>query len=250
MFSRIRKRGFKEMMRQDGRGNDVLRKVKVIRKYLKHAEGSCLIEVGDTKVICSASLEESVPPFLKGKGEGWVTAEYGMLPRSCESRINRDRARSGRIFEIQRLVGRSLRSVVEMKELGERSIYIDCDVIQADGGTRTASITGSFIALVDCLDTMRNKGLIQRIPITEFVAATSVGIVEGQKLLDLTYEEDSKAQVDMNVVMVSNGDFIEVQGTAERKPFSKQQLDELLDLAKKGIEQLIKMQKDLLKDVT
>ena len=238
------------MMRQDGRGNDVLRKVKVIRKYLKHAEGSCLIEVGDTKVICSASLEESVPPFLKGKGEGWVTAEYGMLPRSCESRINRDRARSGRIFEIQRLVGRSLRSVVEMKELGERSIYIDCDVIQADGGTRTASITGSFIALVDCLDTMRNKGLIQRIPITEFVAATSVGIVEGQKLLDLTYEEDSKAQVDMNVVMVSNGDFIEVQGTAERKPFSKQQLDELLDLAKKGIEQLIKMQKDLLKDVT
>ncbi len=237
------------MMRQDGRGNDVLRKVKVIRKYLKHAEGSCLIEVGDTKVICSASLEESVPPFLKGKGEGWVTAEYGMLPRSCESRINRDRARSGRIFEIQRLVGRSLRSVVEMKELGERSIYIDCDVIQADGGTRTASITGSFMALVDCLDTMRNKGLIQRIPITEFVAATSVGIVEGQKLLDLTYEEDSKAQVDMNVVMVSNGDFIEVQGTAERKPFSKQQLDELLDLAKKGIEQLIKMQKDLLKDV-
>ncbi len=237
------------MMRQDGRGNNVLRKVRVTRKFLKHAEGSCLIEVGDTKVVCSASLEEGVPPFLKGKGEGWVTAEYGMLPRSCSSRVNRERQKSGRTFEIQRLVGRSLRSVVEMKELGERTIYIDCDVIQADGGTRTASITGSFIALVDCLDTMKGEGLIKRIPITEFVAATSVGIVDGAKLLDLTYEEDSKAEVDMNVVMVSKGDFIEVQGTAERKPFAKRELDELLDLAKNGIEQLIKMQKDLLKDV-
>lgn len=237
------------MIRQDGRAHNVLRRVKVTRKYLKHAEGSCLIEVGDTKVVCSASLDESVPPFLKGKGEGWVTAEYGMLPRSCESRINRERAKSGRIFEIQRLVGRSLRSVVAMKELGERTIYIDCDVIQADGGTRTASITGSFIALVDALDTMKSQGMVRRIPITEFVAATSVGIVEGARLLDLTYEEDSKAEVDMNVVMVSSGDFIEVQGTAERKPFSKQQLDELLDLAKKGIDQLITMQKELLKDV-
>jgi len=237
------------MVRQDGRGNDVLRRVKVTRKFLKHAEGSCLIEVGDTKVVCSASLDESVPPFLKGKGEGWVTAEYGMLPRSCDSRINRDRARSGRIFEIQRLVGRSLRSVVAMKELGERTITLDCDVIQADGGTRTASITGSFIALVDCLDTMKKKGMIQRIPITEFVAATSVGIVDGAMLLDLTYEEDSKAEVDMNVVMVSSGDFVEVQGTAERKPFSKTQMDKLLELAKKGINELIKMQKDLLKDV-
>lgn len=237
------------MIRKDGRGNNVLRKVNITRRFLKHAEGSCLIEVGDTKVICSATLEESVPPFLKGSGEGWVTAEYGMLPRSCAQRINRERSKSGRIFEIQRLVGRSLRSVVAMKELGERSIYIDCDVIQADGGTRTASITGSFVALVDCLDTMRTKGLITRVPITEFVAATSVGIVEGTKVLDLNYEEDSKAEVDMNVVMVSSGDFIEVQGTAERKPFSKQQLDELLDMAKKGIEALIKMQKDLLKDV-
>lgn len=237
------------MMRQDGRGHDVLRKVKVTRHYLKHAEGSCLIEVGDTKVICSASIDESVPNFLKGKGEGWVTAEYGMLPRSCGSRINRDRSKSGRIFEIQRLVGRSLRSIVEMKELGERTIYLDCDVIQADGGTRTASITGSFVALVDALDTLKQKGLISRVPITEFVAATSVGIVDGAKLLDLTYEEDSKAEVDMNVVMISKGDFIEVQGTAERKPFSKQQLDDLLDLAKRGIERLIQMQKDLLKDV-
>jgi ribonuclease PH len=236
-------------MRQDGRGHDVLRKVKVTRHYLKHAEGSCLIEVGDTKVICSASVDESVPNFLKGKGEGWVTAEYGMLPRSCGSRINRDRSKSGRIFEIQRLVGRSLRSVVEMKELGERTIYLDCDVIQADGGTRTASITGSFVALVDALDTLKQKGLISRVPITEFVAATSVGIVDGAKLLDLTYDEDSKAEVDMNVVMISKGDFIEVQGTAERKPFSKQQLDDLLDLAKRGIERLIQMQKELLKDV-
>ena len=238
------------MIRSDGRGNDVLRKVKVIRHYLKHAEGSCLIEVGDTKVICSASVEESVPNFLKGSGEGWVTAEYGMLPRSCDSRISRDKSsKSGRTFEIQRLVGRSLRSIVAMKELGERSIYIDCDVIQADGGTRTASITGSFIALIDCFDTMKKDGLIKRIPITEFVAATSVGIVDGTKILDLTYEEDSKAEVDMNVVMVSNGSFIEVQGTAERKPFSKQHLDEMLDLAKKGIDSLINMQKELLKDV-
>ncbi|MBI5872964.1 MAG: ribonuclease PH [Candidatus Omnitrophica bacterium] len=238
------------MIRKDGRGFNSLRKVRITRNYLKHAEGSCLIEIGETKVICSASVDESVPSFLKGSGEGWVTAEYGMLPRSCATRVGRDKAaKSGRTFEIQRLVGRSLRSVVAMKELGERTIYIDCDVIQADGGTRTASITGSFVALVDCLDTMRNKGMIRRVPITEFVAATSVGIVGGVKLLDLTYEEDSKAEVDMNVVMVSCGDFIEVQGTAERKPFSKQHMDELLDLAKKGIESLIVIQKELLKDV-
>ncbi len=237
------------MIRQDGRGPNVLRKVKVTRHYLKHAEGSCLIEVGDTKVICSASLEESVPPFLKGSGTGWVTAEYGMLPRSCGQRIKRDRANAGRIFEIQRLVGRSLRSVVAMKELGERSVYLDCDVIQADGGTRTASITGSFIALVDCLDTMRQRGLIARVPITEFVAATSVGVVDGARLLDLSYEEDSKAEVDMNVVMVSSGKFIEIQGTAERNPFTKEDMDALLDLAQKGITQLIATQKELLKDV-
>ena len=237
------------MMRQDGRGHSIMRKVTVSRRYLKHAEGSCLIEIGDTKVVCSASLEEGVPPFLKGKGEGWVTAEYGMLPRSCSQRVNRDRSRSGRVFEIQRLVGRSLRSVVAMKELGERTIYIDCDVIQADGGTRTASITGSFIALVDCLNTIKKKGLISRIPITEFVAATSVGIVEGTKILDLTYEEDSKADVDLNVVMVSSGDFIEIQGTAERKPFSRQELDDMLAMATNGIGSLISMQKDLLKDV-
>ncbi len=237
------------MARTDGRAADMLRRVKVTRKLLKHAEGSCLIEVGETKVVCSASVEETVPLFLKGKNEGWVTAEYGMLPRSCETRVNREKQKSGRTFEIQRLVGRSLRAVVAMRELGERTITLDCDVLQADGGTRTASITGSFIALVDCLDVMKKRKMIRRIPITDFVAATSVGIVDGTTLLDLTYEEDAKAEVDMNVVMVSSGDFIEVQGTAERKPFSKEQMDTLLGLAQKGITRLIEMQKDLLKDV-
>jgi len=237
------------MARADGRSADMLRKVKVTRKYLKHAEGSCLIEVGETKVVCSASVEETVPLFLKGKNEGWVTAEYGMLPRSCETRVNREKQKSGRTFEIQRLVGRSLRAVVAMRELGERTITIDCDVIQADGGTRTASITGSFIALVDCLDVMRKRKMIRRIPITDFVAATSVGIVDGATRLDLTYAEDSKAEVDMNVVMVSSGNFIEIQGTAERKPFSKDQMDALLGLAQKCITRLIEMQKDLLGDV-
>ncbi|MGE5280183.1 MAG: ribonuclease PH [Deltaproteobacteria bacterium] len=236
-------------MRSDGRGLDVLRKVRVTRRYLKHAEGSCLIEVGDTKVVCSATLEESVPPFLKGKGTGWVTAEYGMLPRSCSQRVHRERARAGRTQEIQRLVGRCLRSVVAMNEMGERTVQLDCDVIQADGGTRTASITGSFIALVDCFDAMRRKGLVTRVPITDFIAATSVGIVEGKPLLDLTYEEDSRAEVDMNVVMIGGGAFIEIQGTAEKKPFSKSDLDGLLALAQTGIGRLIEMQKELLKDV-
>lgn len=238
------------MMRSDGRGLNVLRRVKITRKFLKHAEGSCLIEMGDTKVICSASLDrKNVPLFLKGTNTGWVTADYAMLPRSCQTRISRERQKSGRTFEIQRLVGRALRTVVKLEELGERTIYIDCDVIQADGGTRTASITGSFIALVDCLDYMKQEGLIKRIPITEFVAAVSVGIVGGTMLLDLNYEEDSKAEVDMNVVMVSNGDFIEIQGTAERKPFSKEQMDKFVDLAKEGINTLIGMQKEALKDV-
>lgn len=237
-------------MRKDGRAAEMPRKVKVTRKYLKHAEGSCLIEVGETKVICSATVEDVLPPFLKGKNEGgWVTAEYGMLPRSCETRVNRERQKSGRTFEIQRLVGRSLRSVVALKELGERTITLDCDVLQADGGTRTASITGSFIALVDCLDVMRQRKMIRRVPITDFVAATSVGIVAGENILDLTYEEDSRADVDMNVVMISSGKFIEIQGTAERNAFSKDQMDDLLGLAQKGIMRLIEMQKELLKDV-
>jgi ribonuclease PH len=215
---------------------------------LKFAEGSCLIELGETKVICSASVEESVPAFLKGSGTGWVTAEYGMLPRSCDKRIPRNKD-SGRTYEIQRLVGRSLRAVTEFKSIGERTIWMDCDVIQGDGGTRTASITGSFIALADALNKLKKGGLIREIPIRDFVAATSVGIVEGKLLLDLTYAEDSRAEVDMNVVMTGEGEFIEIQGTAERNPFSKEKSDALLQLAQKGIADLIETQRNLLKGI-
>lgn len=236
------------MIRQDGRGNDKIRKVEIIRNYLKYPEGSCLIELGNTRVICTASVEESVPPFLKGTGTGWVTAEYGMLPRSCSTRIQRGKD-SGRTYEIQRLVGRSLRAVTEMKFLGERTIWIDCDVLQADGGTRTASITGSFLALCDALLKLKKNGLLQRIPIKDFVAATSVGIVDGNLLLDLSYEEDSRAQVDMNIVMTQAGEFIEIQGTAERKPFNKKESESLLILAEKGIKDLISIQKNLLPDI-
>lgn len=236
------------MMRSDGRGLDKIRKVQVNRNYIKYAEGSCLIELGNTRVVCTASIEESVPPFLKGTGTGWITAEYGMLPRSCKARIQRGKD-SGRTYEIQRLVGRSLRAVCEMREIGERTIWLDCDVIQADGGTRTASITGSFIALADALNKLKKDGLLKKIPVKDFVAATSVGILSGELILDLTYEEDSKADVDMNIVMTSKGEFIEIQGTAERKPFNKDQMDKLLILAKKGIEELIDVQRNTLKDV-
>jgi ribonuclease PH len=236
------------MTRSDNRALDQMRKVNITRSYLKYAEGSCLIELGNTRVICTASVEESVPPFLKGTGNGWVTAEYGMLPRSCQTRIQRGKD-SGRTFEIQRLVGRSLRCVTDMSKLGERTIWIDCDVIQGDGGTRTASITGSFIALVDSLNKIKKGGLINKIPIKDFVAATSVGIIKDDILLDLAYDEDSRADVDMNVVMTSKGEFIEIQGTAERKTFNKTQMDKLLDLAKQGIEGLVDMQRKLLKDV-
>jgi len=236
------------MMRSDARGLDRLRKVNITRNYLKFAEGSCLIELGNTKVICTATVDESVPSFLKGTGTGWVTAEYGMLPRSCQRRISRDKT-SGRTYEIQRLIGRSLRAVVDMKSLGERTIWMDCDVIQGDGGTRTASITGSFIALVDALQKIKKDGLIFKIPIKDFVAATSVGIIKDDFLLDLTFEEDSKADVDMNVIMTGKDEFIEVQGTAEGKSFSKEQMDKLMDLAKKGIGELVDIQKDLLKDI-
>jgi len=235
-------------MRSDARGLDRLRKVNITRNYLKFAEGSCLIELGNTKVICTATVDESVPSFLKGTGTGWVTAEYGMLPRSCQRRISRDKT-SGRTYEIQRLIGRSLRAVVDMKSLGERTIWMDCDVIQGDGGTRTASITGSFIALVDALQKIKKDGLIFKIPIKDFVAATSVGIIKDDFLLDLTFEEDSKADVDMNVIMTGKDEFIEVQGTAEGKSFSKEQMDKLMDLAKKGIGELVDIQKDLLKDI-
>jgi ribonuclease PH len=215
---------------------------------MKYAEGSCLIELGNTRVICTASVEQSVPPFLKGTGTGWVTAEYGMLPRSCQTRIKRGKD-SGRTYEIQRLVGRSLRAVTDMKALGERTIWIDCDVIQGDGGTRAASITGSFIALVDALNKLKKDGLLNKIPVKDFVAATSVGVLSADAILDLTYEEDSKADVDMNVVMTGSGEFIEIQGTAERKTFNKEQMDKLMNLAKKGIEDLIDIQRNLLKDI-
>ena len=236
------------MVRLDGRGIDKIRKVNITRNYIKYPEGSCLIELGNTKVICTASVEESVPPFLKGSGTGWVTAEYGMLPRSCDKRIPRGKD-SGRTYEIQRLVGRCLRTVTDMKSLGERCIWLDCDVIQGDGGTRTAAITGSFIALVDALHKLKKSGLIKDIPISDYVAATSVGIVNGEMLLDLCYEEDSKAEVDMNIVMTGKGEFIEIQGTAERKPFSKEKMDKLLGLAQKGIEDLFTIQRKLVGDL-
>jgi len=236
------------MVRQDGRGLDKLRKVTITRNYIKYPEGSCLIELGNTKVICTASVDEGVPPFLKGSGTGWVTAEYGMLPRSCATRIQRGKD-SGRTYEIQRLVGRSLRAVTDMRSLGERTIWIDCDVIQADGGTRTASITGSFVALVDALHKLKKDGMLTKIPVRDFVAATSVGVFGGQPLLDLTYAEDSQADVDMNVIMTGNGEFIEIQGTAERKTFKKEAMDGLMALAGKGISDLVDIQRNLLKGI-
>lgn len=246
------KDGRSKMIRSDQRGLDKLRKVKITRNYLKFAEGSCLIELGNTKVICTASLEESVPPFLKGQGSGWITAEYGMLPRSSATRIPREASKGkigGRTHEIQRLIGRSLRAVVDLTKLGERTIWIDCDVLQADGGTRCASITGSFIALIDALNKLKKDKVINEIPIKDFVAATSVGIIEDKTVLDLNYEEDAKAEVDMNVVMTGSGKFIEIQGTAEGEPFTQTQMDKLIDLAKKGIKELIEIQKELRGDI-
>ncbi len=237
-------------MRADGRGYQNLRKVKITSNYIRYAEGSCLIEMGNTKVVCTASVEDRVPQFLKGKGSGWITAEYGMLPRSCETRIPREGTRGrrlGRSYEIQRLIGRSLRAVVELEALGERTIWIDCDVIQGDGGTRCAAISGAFIALVDALSKLRKEKIITKLPLRDFVAAISVGILEGKPVLDLTYEEDSRAWVDMNVVMTGSGKFIEVQGTAETEPFSKHDMDKLLNLARKGIGELIGIQKNTLK---
>lgn len=237
------------MQRIDGRKNNELRKVKITRNYISHAEGSVLVEFGDTKVICTASVDEKVPPFKKGSGEGWVTAEYNMLPRSTQVRNIRDINKlkiNGRASEIQRLIGRSLRSVIDFKILGERSIIIDCDVIQADGGTRTASITGGFIALMDACSYLVDKRMISEIPIRDFVAAVSVGIVKENELLDLCYEEDSNATVDMNVVMTDIGQLIEVQATGELSPFSRDALNRLLDIAEKGIAELITIQKNVL----
>lgn len=236
-------------MRIDGRKESALRPLKITRNYLKDVEGAVLIEMGDTKVICTATLENRVPPFLRDQKKGWVTAEYAMLPRSSKNRISRESSRGkvgGRTHEIQRLIGRSLRSVMDMGALGERTLWIDCDVIQADGGTRTASITGAFIAMVDAIRFHQKSGLIKTFPVKDFLAAISIGKVGGKLLLDLNYPEDVKAEVDMNVVMTGQGQFIEVQGTAEGAPFSKEELDELLDLASNGIRELVAEQKALL----
>ena len=237
-------------MRPSQRKPDQLRAIRITRHYTKHAEGSVLIECGDTKVICTASVEERVPPHKKGSGEGWVTAEYGMLPRSTGERMSREAAKgkqSGRTQEIQRLIGRSLRAVVDLQKLGERTIQIDCDVIQADGGTRTASITGAFVALHDAVTGLMGKGLVKETPLKDFIAAISVGIYQGTPVLDLDYVEDSACDTDMNVVMLGSSHFVEVQGTAEGHPFSREEMDTLLALAKNGIAQLIEMQRTALK---
>ena len=238
------------MSRSDGRQNDELRPVKITRGYLKYAEGSCLIELGDTCVICAASVEERVPHWLKGQMAGWVTAEYAMLPRAAEQRSAREVNRpSGRTAEIQRLVGRALRSVVALEGLGERTVFIDCDVIQADGGTRTASITGAYVALVECLRWMQVRNYFRSLPIAESIAAVSVGMVQGEDLLDLTYQEDSIAAIDMNLVMTASGKIVEVQGTAEGRPFDRERLNRLLDLGSNGICQLIEAQMRALGDL-
>ncbi|MDI6808220.1 MAG: ribonuclease PH [Candidatus Eisenbacteria bacterium] len=232
--------------RLDGRRAGDLRKIKIKVGVLRHAEGSCLIEMGNTRVMCSATLENKVPYFLKAKGHGWVTAEYGMLPRSSHERIQRESVKgkvSGRTQEIQRLIGRSLRAVTELDALGERTILLDCDVLEADGGTRTASITGAFVALHEAFKFMVNKKLIKYIPVRDFVAAISVGKVKGEFLLDLNYAEDSTAQVDMNVVMTGSGHFVEVQGTAEGLPFRWEEMNAMLKLGSSGIQKLIKAQK-------
>jgi ribonuclease PH len=237
--------------RSDDRAPNQLRPVQLTPHYLAHAEGSVLVEVGRTRVICAASVEDRVPPFLRNTGRGWVTSEYGMLPRSTSTRLARESTTGkvgGRTQEIQRLIGRSLRSVTRMEELGERTIWIDCDVIQADGGTRTASITGGFVALVLALRQLREKNILKRMPVQDYVAATSVGIVAGVPMLDLAYDEDSTAEVDMNIVKTGRGRFIEVQGTAEGLPFDRDTLNRLLDLADLGIGELVTLQRSIVGD--
>ncbi|OAA84956.1 ribonuclease PH [Clostridium ljungdahlii] len=237
-------------MRIDGRKYDQIRPIKIARDYTKYAEGSVLIETGDTKVICTASIEDRVPPFLKGKGEGWITCEYNMLPRATQVRKIRDITKGkidGRTMEIQRIIGRALRSVVDLKAMGEKTIWIDCDVIQADGGTRTASISGAFVALVDAVNKLHKRTPFTVYPIRDFVSAISVGIVNNVRMLDLCYLEDSRAQVDMNIVMTDSGEFVEIQGTGEQSPFTKDDLQELLHLGEKGIKNMIHAQKESLK---
>jgi ribonuclease PH len=238
-----------QMTRPSQRAHDQLRNVEIIRRYTKHAEGSVLIKFGDTHVLCTASVEEKVPGFLKGKGQGWVTAEYGMLPRSTGSRMDREAAKgkqSGRTQEIQRLIGRSLRGIIDLNKLGERSIHLDCDVIQADGGTRTASITGAYVALHDAITSLLVSGKLSENPLKQAIAAISVGVHQGIPVLDLDYIEDSDCDTDMNVVMTEDGGFVEIQGTAEGTPFDRQAMDRMLDLAHAGIKQLIQKQKQAL----
>ncbi len=235
--------------RPSGRRPDELRAVRLTRRYTKHAEGSVLVEFGDTQVICTASVEEKVPGFLKGKGEGWLTAEYGMLPRATNTRSDREAARgkqSGRTQEIQRLIGRSLRAVFDLKILGERTLHIDCDVIQADGGTRTAAITGGYVAAVDAARWLRERGMIENLPVRDYVAAVSVGVYRHVPVLDLDYAEDSTCETDMNVVMTGRGGFVEVQGTAEGEPFTEAQMAAMMALARKGGAELIAAQKHVL----
>jgi ribonuclease PH len=239
------------MTRSDGRASADLRPTRLTPGFLLHAEGSVLIEVGRTKVVCAASVEDRVPPFLRNTGKGWVTAEYGMLPRATSTRTQREATAGkvgGRTQEIQRLIGRSLRSVTRLPELGERTVWIDCDVIQADGGTRTASITGGFVALVLALQRMREAGQIKSIPVQDYVAATSVGVVGGLPMLDLAYDEDSRADVDMNIIKTGDGRFIEIQGTAEGPPFERQALDDLMALGDKGIKELVALQRTIVGD--
>ena len=236
-------------MRTDGRKPKQLRPLRITPNYIKTADGSVLIEMGDTKVICTAKLEERVPPFLRNSGKGWITAEYGMLPGSSQARIGRESSRGkvgGRTHEIQRLIGRSLRAITDLRGLGERTVWIDCDVIQADGGTRTASITGAYVALGEAVRSWQKRAVIARDPIKDSVAAVSIGIVDGTVLLDLCYEEDSKADVDMNFVMTGSGKFIEVQGTAESVPFTKKQMDNMAQTAQQAIKELLKAQKQVL----
>ena len=237
-------------MRLKNRANNETRSIEILRNYTKHAEGSVLIKCGDTHVICNASIEEKVPSFLKGKNQGWVTAEYGMLPRSTSSRMARESSRgkqSGRTQEIQRLIGRSLRAVIDLSSLGERTIHIDCDVIQADGGTRTASITGAYVALCAAINPLLKKGILKDSPIKDSVAAISLGIKDGEVLIDLDYAEDSNCDTDMNVVMTGEGKFVEIQGTAEGEPFSKEEMDNIILLAEQGITKIIQLQRNALK---
>jgi ribonuclease PH len=239
------------MIRPSGRAADELRQIRITRHYTKHAEGSVLVEFGETKVICTASVESGVPRFLKGQGQGWLTAEYGMLPRATGTRNQREASRGkqgGRTLEIQRLIGRSLRAALDMSKLGENTIYIDCDVIQADGGTRTASITGAMVALLDAVKVLRTRGAIKGDPLKQMVAAVSVGIYQGIPVLDLDYPEDSAAETDLNVVMTSAGGFIEVQGTAEGAPFQPEELTAMLELARQGLQQLFALQQSALQD--